>query len=111
MHKLTVQYTEPNDVPNFLAHYRNTHLPIVERWPNLRGIRLTTFTGTPRGEQPQVYLQGEFLFDSPQDLQEALASEASRESARDLQTMMEEFEVHAHMLIGEEHDKDALPHG
>ncbi|MFP5356802.1 MAG: EthD family reductase, partial [Gemmatimonadota bacterium] len=45
MPRLIALYNVPDDPDAFDAHYREVHTPIVERYPNLREVRLTR----PRG--------------------------------------------------------------
>ena len=83
MPRLIALYDVPADPEVFDAHYRDIHTPIVDRYPNLREVRLTKPRGV--GGQPAPYhLMAEMRFDSDADLQEALGSDAGRESAKDL---------------------------
>ncbi len=83
MPRLIALYDPPADPEAFDAHYRDVHAPIIRRYPNLRDLRLTSPQGV--GGQPAPwYLMAEMVFDSDGDLQAALASEAGRESAKDL---------------------------
>jgi len=81
--RLIVLYSHPEDPAAFDAHYRDVHAPIVERYPNLVSMRLTKADGI--GDRPAAYyLMAEMSFDSRADLDAALASDAGRESGRDL---------------------------
>ena len=83
MVRLIVLYSHPEDPAAFDAHYRDVHAPIVERYPNLVSMRLTKADGI--GDRPAAYyLMAEMSFDSRADLDAALASDAGRESGRDL---------------------------
>ncbi|HET6744511.1 MAG TPA: EthD family reductase [Candidatus Limnocylindria bacterium] len=81
--RLIVLYRPPDDPAAFDAHYRDVHTPIVQRYPNLRGIRLIRTDGVA-GRPPDFYLMAEMAFDSRADLDAALGSEAGIESGRDL---------------------------
>jgi uncharacterized protein (TIGR02118 family) len=81
--RLIALYSQPEDPGAFDAHYRDVHAPIVARYPNLRGTRLTKPDGLG-GRPPAFYLMAEMSFDSRADLDEALASDAGRDSGRDL---------------------------
>ena len=83
MVRLIVLYNQPDDPEAFDAHYRDVHTPIVERYPKLRSLRLTKVTGVA-GRPAPFYLMAEMLFDSHQDLTDAVGSAPSAESARDL---------------------------
>jgi len=81
--RLIAVYSTPEDAAAFDAHYRDVHAPIVRRYPKLRGMSLTRADGVG-GRPPAVYAIAEMRFDSRADLDGALASEAGRESGRDL---------------------------
>jgi uncharacterized protein (TIGR02118 family) len=81
--RLIVLYAPPEDPAAFDAHYRDVHTPIVQRYPELRGLRLARADGVA-GRDPAFYLMAEMTFDSRADLDAALASEAGVESGRDL---------------------------
>jgi uncharacterized protein (TIGR02118 family) len=83
MVRLIALYNQPDDPQAFDAHYRDVHAPIIGRYPHLREIRLTTVDGVG-GRPAPFYLMAEMLFDSYEELSQALASEAGAESARDL---------------------------
>ena len=85
MVRLVALYSQPDDPAAFDAHYRDVHAPIVGRYPKLRDVRLTRADGVG-GRPSPYYLLAEMSFDSQADLDEALASEAGRESARDLRS-------------------------
>ncbi len=81
--RLIALFSQPEDPAAFDAHYRDTHTPIVRRYPKLRGIHLTRIEGVG-GRPSPYYLMAEMRFDTRADLEEALGSEAGIESGRDL---------------------------
>jgi uncharacterized protein (TIGR02118 family) len=81
--RLIVLYSQPEDPVVFDTHYSDVHTPIVRRYPKIRGIRLTKADGVG-GRMAPYYLLAEMTFDSRADLDEALASDAGQQSARDL---------------------------
>jgi uncharacterized protein (TIGR02118 family) len=83
--RLIALYSNPEDPAAFDAHYRDVHAPIVGRYPNLLGMRLTRADGVG-GRPAAFYLVAEMSFASRVDLDAALASEAGIESGRDLRT-------------------------
>ena len=83
MVRLVALYSQPEDPAAFDAHYRNVHAPIVDRYPNLVSMRLTRVDGVG-GRPAAYYLMAEMSFASRADLDDALASDAGRESGRDL---------------------------
>jgi uncharacterized protein (TIGR02118 family) len=83
MPRLIALYNAPADPEAFDAHYRDVHMPILNRYPKLRDVRLSSPEGVA-GQPPPFYLMAEMVFDTDEDLQAALASDAGRESAKDL---------------------------
>jgi uncharacterized protein (TIGR02118 family) len=81
--RLIALFSPPDDPAAFDAHYRDVHAPIVRRYPNLRSLRLTRPDGVG-GRPAPFHLLAEMSFDSRADLDVALASDAGRESGRDL---------------------------
>jgi uncharacterized protein (TIGR02118 family) len=81
--RLVALYSQPEDPAAFDAHYRDVHALIVNRYPNLLGTRLTKADGVG-GRPAAFHLMAEMQFATRADLDEALASDAGRESARDL---------------------------
>ncbi|HTI29349.1 MAG TPA: EthD family reductase [Methylomirabilota bacterium] len=83
MVRLVALYSQPEDPDAFDTHYHKVHAPIVARYPKLVGVRLTKADGIG-GRPAAFYLMTEMSFASRADLDEALASDAGRESGRDL---------------------------
>jgi uncharacterized protein (TIGR02118 family) len=83
MPRLVALYNVPDDPDAFDAHYRDVHAPIIDRYPNLRDVRLTKPVGVA-GRAAPYHLMAEMAFDTDADLDAALSSEAGVESARDL---------------------------
>jgi uncharacterized protein (TIGR02118 family) len=83
MPRLVVLYKTPEDTDAFDAHYRDVHMPIVSRYPNLRDVRLSQLAGVG-GRETAYYLMAEMVFDSAADLDDAMSSEPGAASARDL---------------------------
>ena len=83
MVRLIALYSNPEDPAAFDAHYRDVHAPIVGRYPNMLGMRLTRADGVG-GRPAAFYLVAEMSFASRAELAAALASEAGIESGRDL---------------------------
>lgn len=81
--RLIALYDQPTDPGAFDAHYRDVHAPMVRQYPGLRELRLTKAVSVSE-RLPRYYLMAEMVFDSRADLAAALASDAGRESGRDL---------------------------
>jgi len=69
---------KPRDKAAFDRYYREQHVPILRRFPNIRAIRIHTGT-----RESVLYMLVEMRFDSLEHLDLALASEARAEARRD----------------------------
>jgi uncharacterized protein (TIGR02118 family) len=81
--RLIALYSQPEDPAAFDSHYRDVHAPIVARYPGLVDMVLTRLDGVG-GRAPAFYLMAEMRFATRDDLDAALASDAGRESGKDL---------------------------
>jgi uncharacterized protein (TIGR02118 family) len=73
---LVVYQGEPEDRDAFLDYYITRHLPIIRRWPGLRGIELDVASEAhdPKSTHDGVFMVSRFLFDDLDALQAALDS-------------------------------------
>jgi uncharacterized protein (TIGR02118 family) len=85
MVKLVVAYGAPKDPAAFDAYYFSTHVPLVDRIPNLRRFEAGKVIGTPDGSGAPYYFIAELLFDSIDDLQSAMASAEGQAAGADLE--------------------------
>ena len=70
----------------FLAYYRNSHVPILARFPGIRRIVLHTPVPyrDPYAVNPDRFcLLAQMVFDSPEDLERALCSDARAQARAD----------------------------
>jgi uncharacterized protein (TIGR02118 family) len=81
--KMTVVYGKPEDPEAWDKHYREVHIPIVERYPGVDRIEVAKVSGGPMGSPSPYHLITEVYFADEQALNAALASEAGRESGKD----------------------------
>ncbi len=86
-----VHYHRPaQDEARFIAHYVNVHPPVLGRFPGIRNV-ICYYPLLPGGQwndptdipHADLMLANEVVFDSLDDLNAALASEARRELRRD----------------------------
>ena len=52
MHRLLVLYPPPSDPDHFRSYYEDTHLPLVAKFPGLRGYRYSFDVAAGEGESP-----------------------------------------------------------
>lgn len=79
---LFVVYKKPEDADEFERNYRG-HMEIVRRFPGLKEARVNRVTQKLAGDL-EAHVITQLVFDSMQDMQTALGSEAGKESAKDL---------------------------
>jgi len=84
MAKLIAMYKQPENKEEFDNHYFNVHVPITEKIPGLREMKVTKFTGSPMGGESEYYLMCEMYYDSLEDLQQGLRSPEGKASGKDL---------------------------
>jgi uncharacterized protein (TIGR02118 family) len=84
MVKLVALFTKPPDPDDFDRHYRDVHLPLIERWPGLRRLEAGKVTGAVGGPAP-YYAMAEMYFDDPDALRAAMRSPEGRAAGDDLQ--------------------------
>jgi uncharacterized protein (TIGR02118 family) len=83
MVRLIALFRQPPDAGAFDSHYADVHTPIVRRYPGLTDLKVTRLGGLG-GQDPVFYQMAEMSFASRADLDAALASDAGRESGKDL---------------------------
>jgi uncharacterized protein (TIGR02118 family) len=86
MVKLVVAYGAPEDSAAFDAHYASTHVPLVEKIPNLRRFEAGKILGTPDGSVPPFYWLAELWFDSVEELQAGMGSSEGQAAGADVAT-------------------------
>ena len=84
MVKLVVSYGAPEDPAAFDKHYVDTHIPLVEKIPNLRRFEAGKVLGTPDGSPAPFYFLAELWFDSPQELEAAMGSAEGQAAGADV---------------------------
>ncbi len=83
MVKLIALYRKPADTVAFDQAYFQTHIPLVNKIPNLRRVEISRVTGAPRGE-PEYYLITEMFFDDKAAMDTAMASPENAEAGKNL---------------------------
>lgn len=83
MVKLVVAYSPPQDVAVFDEEYANTHVPLVQKIPDVRAFEAGKVIGTVDGSPAPFHLIAQLSFDSVEALRSALASPDGRAAAAD----------------------------
>lgn len=86
MVKLVVAYGQPEDAAAFDEHYASTHVPLVDKIPNLRRFEAGKVLGTPDGSQAPFYYLAELSFDDVEQLQAAMSSPEGQAARADVET-------------------------
>lgn len=84
MVKLVVLYGAPQDPAAFDAYYANTHVPLVQKIPNLRRFEAGRVLGTPDGAPAPFHFQAELWFDGAEDLAAALGGPEGQAAGADV---------------------------
>ena len=84
MPKLIALYKKPDDPEAFLEHYRNVHMPLVEKIPGLAGATVNMATGAPMGGEPEYFLIAEMRYPDEETFKKAMASDENRAAGKDL---------------------------
>lgn len=100
MVKLIALYKQPEDKQAFDEHYFNVHAPITAKIPGLRKMEVTKIVGSPMG-QSEYYLMCEMYYDSHEALKEAMRTDESKASGKDLMSFAGDLVT---LMIGEEVD-------
>jgi len=85
MVKLMVLYGKPEDASAFDTYYAGTHVPLVEKIPQLTRFEHGKSLGAPDGGEAPYYYVAELAFDDAETLQAALASPEGQAAAADLE--------------------------
>jgi uncharacterized protein (TIGR02118 family) len=83
MYLVTLTYGQPTDPAAFDAHYRDTHLPLAAKIPNVQTFaagRCESLDGNP----PAAYLQAVITFADKPSAAAALGSPAGQAAAADI---------------------------
>ena len=91
MVKLMVLYGRPDDPTAFEEYYVNTHLPLVEKVPNLQKfetskIIATKIVATPDGSEPNYYRISEYYFEDMDQLMSSLSTPEGQAPENDIPT-------------------------
>lgn len=84
MVKLVVAYGTPDDPAGFDRYYPETHIPLVQKIPNLRRFESGKVVGTPDGSPAPFYYLAELSFDGAEELQEGMGSPEGQAALADL---------------------------
>jgi uncharacterized protein (TIGR02118 family) len=86
MVKLMVAYGQPEDPAAFDQHYAETHIPLVQKMPNLRRFEAGKVLGMADGLPAPYYFIAELWFDTLEALQAARQSPEGQAAAVDVGT-------------------------
>lgn len=83
MYKLIALYKTPQDADAFMAHYKNTHMPLVAEVPGLQKVEVTKVLTTLMGEQGN-FLMAEMYFAGEASYKAAMKSPENAAAGKDL---------------------------
>ena len=85
MVKATALYGHPEKPDAFDEHYAKTHVPLVEKMPNLQRFEAAKVVATPDSSELPYYLIAELYFEDLEQLQDGFASDEGQAVAADFQ--------------------------
>ena len=85
MVKGTALFGHPADPDAFEEYYANTHVPLVEKIPNLQRFEAAKIVATPDGSEPPYYRIGELYFEDVEQMQAGLASDEGQAVTADFE--------------------------
>src|ERR1700759_774634 len=86
MVKFVVLYNKPQDTADFDAHYRDVHVPLVNKIPNLDHWDYGKVLGTPDGGEPPFYFMAELYFSDADTMGASMASPEGEAAGADVPT-------------------------
>ncbi|HKP79799.1 MAG TPA: EthD family reductase, partial [Phenylobacterium sp.] len=92
MKKLIALYKAPADAEAFMRHYRETHLPLVQRVPGLVKTELTLIERTLMGE-PGNYLLAEMYYADEDSFRAAMKSPENAATGADRAKLAERIKT------------------
>lgn len=84
MVKFVVAYSQPDDPDAFDRHYADTHIPLVQKIPNLRRFESGKVLGTPDGSPAPYYYLAELWFENAEELKASLGSAEGEAAGADV---------------------------
>lgn len=87
MKKLIALYTKPADEEAFLKHYREVHIPLVEKIPGLQRVEVTMIGPTMIGAKGN-YMMAEMYFNDA-DFKAAMGSPENQACGADVPNFAE----------------------
>ena len=86
MHKLIATYKKPADIEAFERHYREVHIPLVDKIPGLLRTVMNRGISPPWGGEPSFYLMVEMQFATEEAFISAMNSPENRAAGKDIRS-------------------------
>ncbi len=102
MVKFIALYKRPADPAAFDKAYFETHVPLIQKTPGLKRVKVSRITGAPRGE-PEFYLMAEMFYEDRATLDRAMASPENMEAGKNLMSFAKGLVT---FMFGEEVDEN-----
>ncbi|RNI36332.1 EthD family reductase [Hanamia caeni] len=96
MATMMVIYKTPRDKESFLEHYFDVHIPLAKKLPGLIKYKVSQ-SPVPVISGQDVFLIGELVFASMEDIKSAFASPEGRACAEDRKILAEDDKVQIYL--------------
>ena len=93
---MMVIYKTPRDKESFLEHYFDVHIPLAKKLPGLIKYKVSQ-SPVPVISGQDVFLIGELVFASMEDIKSAFASPEGRACAEDRKILAEDDKVQIYL--------------
>lgn len=87
MVKVVAMYGHPEDKQAFDAHYFEKHIPLTEKIPGLKEVKVSKYDRDPMGNPSRYYIICEMYYDNMDELKNGLSSDEGRASAKDAMSL------------------------
>jgi uncharacterized protein (TIGR02118 family) len=82
--RIVALHPQPSDPDAYDSYYRKLHMPLVERVPGVKRVRVGKVFGTPSGDEPRYWLMSEVYFEDASALETAMRSPEMRAAMDDV---------------------------
>lgn len=84
MIRLIVNYGIPKDKKAFDTHYKETHIPLTQAIPNLKGFEISQGPVISSDSENEIYLTAILTYNCKTDMDSAMASIEGKAAVSDL---------------------------
>ena len=84
MIRVIVQYGMPEDPAAFDAHYKDIHIPLAAKMPNMKSFEISRGPVVSTDEANPVYLTAILSYDTNEEMEQSMASDEGQAAVADV---------------------------